>query len=102
MQCLRYLCVQCRDPMNLVTFQNGVTVPDGTGKSVTLHSECFRTWLDAQVENELTPNLQSTNRPLPISGRSKLIRLFIGEPRRALEHLRHLPILRRHHPQTRS
>jgi hypothetical protein len=88
--------------MKLVNAENGVSVPDKNGKPVTLHSECFRTWLNAQVENELTPNFQPANQPLPISGRSKLIRLFIGEPRRTLEYLRHLPILRRHHPQTRS
>ena len=62
MRCLRSLCQQCRDPMNLVTLQNGVSVPDKNGKPVTLHSECFRTWLNLQVKNEPKPNFQ-TNQP---------------------------------------
>ena len=49
MQCLRCLCVQCRDPMNLVNTRNGVSVPDGTGKLITLHSECFVAWLNGFV-----------------------------------------------------
>jgi hypothetical protein len=51
--------------MNLVDTHNGVTVPDGTGKSVSLHSECFRTWLNAQVKNEPKPNFQPISQPLP-------------------------------------
>jgi len=64
MQCLRYLCVRCGDPMNLVDSHNGVSVPDKNGKPVTLHSECFRTWLNAQVENEPKPNFQPISQPL--------------------------------------
>ncbi len=59
MQCLRCLCMQCRDPMNLVTLQNGVSVPDKNGKPVTLHSECFVAWLNAQTKNEPAPNFQT-------------------------------------------
>ena len=59
MQCLRCLCVQCRDPMKLVNAENGVSVPDKNGKPVMLHSECFRTWLNMQAKSELTPNFQN-------------------------------------------
>jgi hypothetical protein len=59
MQCLRCLCVQCRDPMNLVDIHNGVSIPDKNGKPVTLHSECFRTWLNVHAKNELTPNFSN-------------------------------------------
>jgi hypothetical protein len=51
--------------MNLVGTHNGVSVPDKNGKPVTLHSECFRTWLNAQVENESKPNFQPISQPLP-------------------------------------
>jgi hypothetical protein len=61
MRCLWSLCVQCRDPMKLVTLQNGVSVPNKIGKLVALHSECFRAWLNAQVKNEPKPNFQATN-----------------------------------------
>jgi hypothetical protein len=102
MQCLRCLCVQCRDPMNLVDTHNGVSVPDGTGRLVTLHSECFVAWLNAQVKNEPKPNFQTNLPAVPTSGRGGLIWLFVREPRRTLEYLSHLPILRRHHPESRS
>ena len=59
MRCLRSLCVQCRDPMNLVTLENGVSVPEQTGKLVTLHKGCVGDWLKSQVQNESKPNFQS-------------------------------------------
>jgi hypothetical protein len=46
--------------MKLVTLQNGVSVPDKNGKPVTLHSECFGAWLNAQVQNEPKANFQTT------------------------------------------
>ena len=52
MQCLRCLCVQCRDPMNLVNTRNGVSVPDKNRRPVTLHSDCFRTWLNMRLRPE--------------------------------------------------
>jgi hypothetical protein len=63
MQCLRCLCVQCRDPMNLVDTHNGVSVPDKNGKPVTLHSECFRTWLNVQCAGAWSKDF---NMPLPV------------------------------------
>jgi hypothetical protein len=45
--------------MNLVDTHNGVSVPDKNGKPVTLHSECFRTWLNVQVKNEPKPNFSN-------------------------------------------
>ena len=50
--------------MKLVNAENGVSVPDKNGKPVTLHSECFRAWLNVQVENELAPNFQPISQPL--------------------------------------
>jgi hypothetical protein len=62
MQCLPCLCVQCRDPMNLVDIHNGVSVPDKNSKPVTLHSECFRTWLNEQCAEAWSKDF---NIPLP-------------------------------------
>jgi hypothetical protein len=62
MQCLRYLCVQCRDPMKLVTLQNGVSVPDGTGRLVMLHSECFVAWLNVRCAEAWSKEFDT---PLP-------------------------------------
>jgi hypothetical protein len=90
MQCLRCLCVQCRDPMKLVNTENGVSVPDGTGRHVTLHSECFVAWLNCEViKNQI---FEPTNQPLPPAVGADLIRFFIRKPRRGLEYLRNLSI----------
>jgi hypothetical protein len=59
MQCLRSLCVQCGDPMNLVNAHNGVAVPTGTGKLVTLHNECMPEWLKSRIKNEPKSNFQT-------------------------------------------
>jgi hypothetical protein len=58
MQCLRSLCVQCRNPMNLVDICNGVSIPNETGKLVTLHNECVPEWLKSQVKSEPELNFQ--------------------------------------------
>jgi hypothetical protein len=59
MQCLRSLCVQCRNPMNLVDICSGVSVPDKNDRIVTLHNECVPEWLKSQVKSELKPNFQT-------------------------------------------
>jgi hypothetical protein len=84
MQCLRCLCVQCRDPMNPVDTHNGVSVPDGTSRLVTLHNECFVAWLNSQATKNQT--FKPTNQPLPPAVGTDLIRFFIRKPRWTLEH----------------
>jgi hypothetical protein len=58
MRCLRCLCVQCRDPMNLVDIRNGVSVLNGTGKLLTLHNDCVLEWLKAQLKSDPKPKFQ--------------------------------------------
>ena len=58
MRCLRCLCVQCRDPMNLVDIRNGVSVLNETGKLFTVHNDCVLAWLKAQLKSDAKPKFQ--------------------------------------------
>jgi hypothetical protein len=86
--------------MNLVNDHDGVSVPNETGKLVTLHNECMPGL--AEISGQKRTETKLSNQLTSRYHQRGLVGLLVGEPGRTFEPLRHVTVAWRHHPKSGS